>query len=238
MPSKNAIKTYVPDGYYHIYNRGTNKRAIFKDQQDYSVFLSYLKTYLLLKDTEKLLAIISNPQSTPQDKHQSQGLLALNNFFGRIELLAYCLMSNHFHFLLHQIGDKDLQIFMGSCMTRYTKYFNHRYERIGPLFQSRYKAVLIESDPQLLYLTRYIHRNCIDEKNTQPICQQLFRQPSSYGVYINKFKQEWVKPEFILQNFSESGFNSYQSFIEDTDPDLEVKSATIIDKFSLDSEED
>lgn len=231
MPSRNIIKPYLADGYYHIYNRGVNKRSIFKDEQDYSVFLSYLKTYLLPMDSDKLKAIIANPVALPKEKDLALRQLQLNNFDGRIELLAYILMFNHFHFLIHQTDERDVKVFMQSLMTRYTMYFNRRYKRVGSLFQGAYKAVLVDSDEQLLYLTRYIHRNSTDYSSHKR--SHLFRQPSSYPNYLGELKQDWVKPDFILQNFDKTGFNSYKSFVESEDSDLEQEAVTLLNKLEL-----
>ena len=229
MPAKNALKTYTEGGYYHVYNRGVNKRTIFKDAQDSTVFLSYLKTYLLAKDVDMLNKMLSSPDSSPKEKNHALNLLHLNNFQGRITLLAYCLMSNHFHFLISQTGRQDMETFMKSLMTRYLKYFNYRHGRVGPLFQGRYKAVLISSDEQLLYLTRYIHRNPFELPETL-----RDQQPSSYRVYLGQMKQEWVQPSVVLANFAPSGFNSYQSFVESTAADHEVQAAALLAPVSID----
>lgn len=229
MPSKNTVKDYVEDGYYHVYNRGVNKYSIFQCEMDYRMFLSYIKEYLLPKDIEKL-------------KQPNQGYLALNNFEKKIELLAYCLMPNHFHFLLHQKGIFDMKLFLQSLMTRYIRYFNMKYKRIGPLFQGRYKAVLITSDEQLLYLTRYIHLNPLalvfgenwQSLTSDDIDNAIRTQPSSYPNYLKEIEQEWVKPEFILGNFSSSGFNTYKNFVVGQDSDLEVMAITRIKDTGID----
>lgn len=240
MPAKNALKTYVADGFYHAYNRGVNKRTIFKDRQDYGVFLSYLKTYLLPKNLEELNTILSNTTATTKQKEEALRLIHLNNFHNRIDLFAYCLMPNHYHFLLRQKAEKDIEIFMKSMMTRYAMYFNKRYRRVGTLFQDKYKAVLVDSDEQLLYLSRYIHRNPIPDNFTHERTvlyrTVLFQQPTSYEVYLGTTRQEWVKPDEILAFFSgaDSGYNSYQSFVEDDDSDHEEKSLYVTNKLLLD----
>jgi putative transposase len=103
-------------------------------------------------------------------------------------------------------------------------YFNRRYKRVGSLFQGHYKGVLVETDEQLLYLTRYIHRN-----------DPRFKQPSSYPNYLGRSHQDWVKPEFILQHFSQSGFNSYQAFVEADDTETEAETARVGGPFYLES---
>ena len=228
MPSKNTLKIYQAGGFYHLYNRGVNKMDIFTDREDYGVFLSYLKTYLLPKNTDKLYTIISNQKSTAKDKDTAIRELNLNNFYGKIDLVAYCLMPNHYHMLVTQKETTGIEIFMKSLMTRYTQYFNKRHKRVGPVYQSRYKAVLVDTDAQLLHLTRYIH--CNPERTV------LFQQPSSYPIYLRKIKQDWVKPDFILQNFAKTGFNSYQSFVESKDSELEEQTFRTISKIAIDFE--
>lgn len=157
MASKNSRKTYAEQSYYHIYNRGVEKRHIFLDSQDYGVFLSYLKQYLSPKDEKALSAKLSNPTISAQEKDKVLKLLRLNNFYNEIFLLAFCLMPNHFHFLIKQVGALSIDKFMNSLALRYAVYFNRKYKRIGGLFQDVYKAVSVETDEQLLHLSRYIH---------------------------------------------------------------------------------
>ena len=224
MPKKNTVKLYLAGGCYHILNRGVNKRRIFLDEQDYSVFLSYIKTYLVPKDVEGLTKIIADQAASPKQKDRALRELQLNNFHRLITLLAYILMANHFHFLIRQKNERDIKVFMQSLMTRYTRYFNKRHNRVGPLFESIYKAVPVESDEQLLHLTRYIHRN-----------DPRFKQPSSYPNYLGQVHQEWVKPEFILEHFLDTGFNSYREFVESEDSETELTTAKLAGPFYLDS---
>ncbi len=220
MPAKNSNKPYSPNSYYHIYNRGVEKRKIFIDERDYGVFLSYIKEYLLPKDSQALQTIIGNPQTSPQQKADATKALRMNNFYGDITLVAYCLMPNHFHLLIHQNTANAIDTFMNSLATRYTMYFNRRQERVGTLYQSVYKAVLIETDEQLLYLTRYIHRNPLflaskgEAFKRSPDAFNL--QPSSYPEYVGVPKSAWIHPEEILAYFSKTNPNlSYKSFVSE-----------------------
>lgn len=202
MPARNSRKTYVKNGYYHIYNRGVEKRIIFLDKQDYSVFLSYLKSYLLPKDEKTLYEQLSDPNMSSAAKDKILKLLRLNNFHQEITLLAYCLMPNHFHFFLKQKNTGAIDSFMNSLATRYTMYFNRKYERVGHLYQGVYRAVLITSEGQFLHLSRYIHK------------QALPGQPSSYSDYVLRNETEWVHPEEILAYFSKTNKQlSYENFI-------------------------
>ena len=208
MPAKNAIKAYVEDGYYHIYNRGVEKRAIFKDSQDYKVFLSYLKEYLQPPPKPKPITLTFG-QSTFKTI-----VKPLRNYYRKIDLLAYCLMPNHFHLLVKQTTRNTIELFMRSLATRYSSYFNKRYDRVGSLFQGPYKAVLVEQDDYLLHLSRYIHLNPGKDSPSRTTY-------SSYTDYLNLTNTSWLNKNTILSYFKTSqkvNFGdalSYQSFVED-----------------------
>ena len=212
MPARNSRKKYTENGYYHIYNRGVEKRIIFEDAQDYAVFLSYLKQYLTSKNTDLLQDKLSNPSTTYKEKAKIIKELRLNNFADEISVIAYCLMPNHFHFLVKQKNATSIDLFMNSIGTRYTMYFNKKYKRVGSLYQGVYKAVLIESDEQLLHLTRYIHLQALEVSTSQGEALQI--QLYSYENYTGKQNTNWVKPNDILAFFSKRNpLLSYSAFV-------------------------
>lgn len=135
-------KIYAADAYYHVYNRGVEKRVIYKDGQDYSFFVSLLQRYL-----------------DPELKAYNSAGVEYPCFSEGIELLAYCLMPNHFHLLVYTKDNNSMTEFMRSVATSYVRYFNDKYERVGPLFQDRYKAKMIINEAYLLHISRYIHLN-------------------------------------------------------------------------------
>jgi putative transposase len=218
MPARNSRKTYVENGYYHIYNRGVEKRIIFLDQQDYSVFLSYLKDYLLPKNEKELYERLSDPQTSSKEKDKVLKLLHLNNFSQEITLLAYCLMPNHFHFFVKQKNIGAIDNFMNSLATRYTMYFNRKYKRVGHLYQGVYKAVLINNETQFLHLSRYIHKQALNLDN----------QPCSYPEYMGSRQTLWIKPDEILAYFSKTNPSlSYQNFVEQQEDKEKLKGLTL-----------
>ena len=204
MPAKNSRKVYVENGYYHIYNRGVEKRVIYPEEPDYKVFLSYLKLYL------------EPPHLQGQALQASPSRHPLKNYADQINLLSYCLMPNHFHFLIRQTVPNAMNQLIQSLLTKYSMYINKKYHRVGPLFQGRYKAVLVKSEPQFLYLTKYIHRNPL---NILPTWSKLEDYPySSYPNYLNTFQQIWLKPQEVLSHFSQTNpALSYKTFVEETD---------------------
>lgn len=218
MPARNTIKQYQESGFYHLYNRGVEKRLIFIDEQDYAVFLNYLKEYLLPKDEQSLKQGLSNPNIFHKEKDKILKLLRLNNFTDEISLIAYCILPNHFHFLIKQKSAKSIDKFMQSLCTRYAMYFNRKYKRVGSLFQAVYKAVLIASEEQFLHLSRYIHKQALAKQALASQGETLQSQPSSYLEYLGIRKTDWVHPEEILVHFSNTNPTlSYKSFVKQED---------------------
>lgn len=213
MPRKNVIKTYVENTHYHLYNRGVDKNTIYKDKKDYIVFLRFLKEYLLPpnhKDLEELNNYFPNRKAI--------------NCFKDIELVAYCLMPNHFHLLVKQKTKEGLKPFMKALSTNYSMYFNHKYDRVGPLYQGTYKAVIISGEPQFLHLTRYIHRNPLDlvPHRVKPSDFIQNYPYSSYKYYLNLNPPDWLKFDTVISYFNSASTNSlfnqnkmtYQIFVE------------------------
>jgi putative transposase len=213
MPAKNSIKIYIENGYYHVYNRGVEKRDIFLQPDDYKVFLHCLKQALL--PPEKILSSFPQGQTLQGLTLRGNGIpKPPKNYYGQIELLAYTLMPNHFHLLVHQIQNRCMDQFMQSILTRYTMFFNKTKKRVGGLFQGRYKGINITEDSYLLHLSRYIHRNA------SPLTKNLADWYSSYGDYLGIKNTEWVKTDMILESFKPGTLpflkhtNTYKSFVE------------------------
>lgn len=166
MPAKNVTKIYAEQSYYHVYNRGVSKQAIFLDEDDYEVFLGLLKRYL---DDEK-------PKRANRVTYPS--------YSKEVKVLAYCLMPNHFHLLIYQDTKEGMVKLLKSVSVSYSMYFNRKYRHVGAVFQQRYRAVRVDSDDQLMHITRYIHMNPKD----------YYRwQWSSLDYYIGRKSAAWLK---------------------------------------------
>ena len=138
-------------------------------------------------------------------------------------------MPDHFHLLLYQITKGSLANFMRSLSTRYSMYFNKRYQCTGPLFEGPYKSVYIDGLSPLLHLTRYFHRS---SKINNMGC-------SSYMEYLGKRETLWVKPDIILSFFNNSenktfrGIGGYKNFVEKYEPnqnDRDLLEGIILEK--------
>ncbi len=192
MPSRNTVKQYDSPAYYHVYNRGAGGRAIYLDVQDRKKFLELFERHL----------------SSHYAELHPEALYPIYD----VELIAYCLMGNHFHLLLYQEGDTDqISRLMRSVSTAYSMYFNFKYKSLGHLFQSVFRAAGITNEPYLAHISRYIHLN---PQN------YLKYQWSSLPYYLRKESSDWVNPERVLDMTP----GTYLDFLEDyTDRRLLLK---------------
>lgn len=202
MPAINIYKEYVPDSYYHVYNRGVNKADIFLDKDDRVVFLSLLKRYF----------------GHDPDKHANGTLRA--NYYDRIELLAFCLMDNHYHLLVYQHDKTAVRDVMKSIGVAYSMYFNKRYQRVGPVFQQRYRAVRIDDDAQLLHISRYIHMNP---------AEYVTYQWSSLPYYLGKQRAGWMQPARILELFEGKDYLEFLNEYRDRRDELAAVKSSLAD---------
>lgn len=130
----------------------------------------------------------------------------------QINILCYCLMPNHFHFLLKQEGEISVTNFIHRMLISYCMYFNKKYNTVGRLFQGPFKAKLVEREEYLLQLSRYIHLNPGEIFKTRFLKNYLW---SSYLDYIGKRNRGLCETDLILSYFSKTvpGL-SYQNFVE------------------------
>lgn len=186
MASRNVLKIDVPQSYYHVYARGASRKAIFQDEDDFRYFLSLFYRYLSHD-------IAVNSVGAPYEK-----------LYESVELLVYCLMDNHFHMLIYQEDTGAMQRLMRGIMTSYSRYFNKKHNRSGPLFETRYKASRISNDEYLMHVSRYIHLN--------PAKWEGYPY-SSIGNYLSGRAPDWLQTGKVLALFPSAG--QYIEFVRD-----------------------
>ena len=139
---------FAVDEFYHIYNRGVEKRTIYIDNNDHQRFLELLYISNTVKPTD--IRSISRTHDSVYEWDRGDQLVAVG---------AYCLMPNHFHILLTPLREHGVSLFMNKLCTSYSMYFNRRYDRSGALYGDKFKAKHADSDEYLKYLFAYIHLN-------------------------------------------------------------------------------
>src|SRR5258708_5665947 len=194
------IRDYKQNGageIYHVYNRGNWKQDIFCDDQDMRFFLHRTKQYLF-PEREKIsdsMRLKTNP--LPE---------------GSFSLISYCLMPNHFHFLLRQNSDIPIGRLISRVCTSYSKYFNKRHGRVGHLFQDQFKQVNVDSNKYLTWLSCYIHQN---PKTAGIISKPEEYNWSSYAHYLGNRNDSIVSGgELILDQFKNN--KDYKKFVDES----------------------
>lgn len=196
MPYQQAI--FANNEIYHIVNRGVEKRQIFMNKRDYERFIETMDYYR-----------IKNPPTRFSFKNRPLLLQKTTKNLPLVEILCFCLMPNHFHILLRQIEEGGITTFVSKLINSYTKYFNIKHKRVGPLLQGAFKAVRIENDEQLIHVSRYIHLNPLIDY----LVKDLKTYPySSYLEFLDK-RNGFCRKEFILGNRSMGG--NYEQFVLD-----------------------
>lgn len=197
MPGRNI--PLVTGEFYHIFNRGNEKRNIFTKPRDYKRFLQTFYYYQFQGPKQSF------------SKYAKSDL----NFFRPspekklVDIICYCFMPNHFHFLIKQLKDSGVSTFLSQISNSYTKYFNTKYTRVGALLQGAFKAVRIETDEQLIHTSRYIHLN--------PVVSGLVKKPEEYqwSSYLEYVTQNifFCSIDEVMSLFDSS--RKYQEFVED-----------------------
>lgn len=144
----------ISGSYYHIFNRGIDRQPTFHTKRDYERALQTLSYYRPSTNSVKYSQFLKKPLEERQSI-----IKEINANPHQVTIIAYCLMPNHFHLLLKQNEELGISKFLANFQNSYVKYFNVKHKRTGSLFDRQFKAVLIESENQLLHLTRYIHLN-------------------------------------------------------------------------------
>lgn len=185
--------------YYHIFSRSIAKFTIFNKPEDYSRVIEILDLYRYTNFAHKYskyLQLDANTQSNIlMELKKGNDLLA--------EIVAYCVMPTHIHLVLKQIKNNGISKYMAKVLNSYSKYFNIKHKRCGPLWAGRFKSVLVEGDDQLLHLTRYIHLN-----------------PSSADLVKNPLEWPYSSfEEYVDADFSDSRLCSFDDLIDTTGKD-------------------
>ncbi len=194
-------KTSIAQGeYYHIFNRGNNKQVIFFDKKDKIRFLFliiYFQAYIFFENIGRQVSYFIKNEVFNIDRDLEKKLLNKRN----VELINFVLMPNHFHLTLCEFKEGGISQYMQRVLCAYTKYFNIKYKKSGHVFQGPYKAVNIENNNQLLYLSTYIHcnpREIPEWKNKECI----YPWSSCQDYLKNNRWGELLKQDIILKQFS------------------------------------
>lgn len=183
---------------YHVFNRGVAKLPIFNNRRDYSRFLETIY-YYQFQGPKPQFSQLKRFKKLDFEKNPKI-----------VEVLCYCLMPNHYHFMLRQLQDNGISEFINKLTNSYTKYYNTKHERVGPLLQGQFKAIRISSDEQLIHLSRYIHLNPSTAYLVKNLKEYTY---SSYPTYLN-LKIDLIPTKELILSFFKT-IQKYEQFVLD-----------------------
>jgi REP element-mobilizing transposase RayT len=187
------------DNFYHIYNRGFDKREIFLAREDYVRFLISMREFNTVKQIESLYRL--NYIRKREEKESKSPIGDLDSSLDKeeklVDIICYSLLPNHYHFILKQVVENGIARFMHKLGLAYTMYFNYKYKRTGSLFQGSYKAIQIKSDSELIRTSAYINGNSEIHK----LAKAENYIWSSYQDYLNKRKGTMCNKKILLNQF-------------------------------------
>ncbi|MCR4283756.1 MAG: transposase [Parcubacteria group bacterium] len=199
--------------FYHIYNRGNDKRGIFLNGSDFERFM-------------KLLFVCNNNKSVVFKIIQGVPLDRIDRGETLVDIGVYCLMPNHFHILVREKTEGGITKFLGKLSTGYSMYFNKKNERTGKLFEGVFKATHVDNDEYLKYLFAYIHLNPVKlidpewkEKGISDIEKtKEYLNSYKYSSYLDYIGQN--REEAVILNKSEFpeyfvDFKEFDDFISE-----------------------
>jgi|SRR3989344_3403528 len=199
---------FVNGEFYHIYNRGVDKRNIFSSPNDLQRFFQSMNEFNVL---EPIGSIYENSFSNKQLGGLASKSEKLINF------VAYCLNPNHYHFLLEQVAERGIEKFMHRVGTGYTRYFNDKNKRNGALFQGKFKSIHVDSNEYLLHLSAYVNLNDrVHQLGGK--ASKLVGSKTSWGEYLGKTRENFCKKEIIFDQFDD--IVAYKEFAENSLKDI------------------
>jgi len=151
---------FINNEIYHVYNRGVDKREIFSDEEDYFRFVHDLFEFNDKAPAQNSYYFYSKRELAQLSEVRPRKIDRVRKLL--VEVLAFCLMPNHYHLLLRQKNNDGIRQLLHKLGTGYTMYFNAKNERTGVLFQGSYKAILVRQDNYFTHLPYYIHLNPLD----------------------------------------------------------------------------
>jgi len=190
---------------YHIFSKSIGGRRIFGSRPNLNRMEKTLQFYVLKNPHSKLFLFLAQKK-----KKTSPSFFQLDGGKKLVKIIAYCLMPTHIHLALQQLEDGGISKYMNLILHSYSNYFNLKYKRKGPLWEGRFKSVLVKDEQQLIHLTRYIHLN--------PVTAYLVNHPqdwrySSYKEYLGiTSKKERICD---YSEFLDIEKTSYQRFVKD-----------------------
>ncbi len=209
MPRRTVL--FTTNNYYHIFSRTIDRKTPFLDMHMCTFFIEAIRFY---RGTDFNISFSDWKRLNTSSKNHAAKRFD-NPFNFRVDIIAFCLMPNHFHFILKQNNTNGVQDFLAGLLNSFTHAYNIIHKRKGSLFEDRFHAVPITSQEQLLVTSRYVHLNPIASKIVMTSEELCIYPWSSYPTYLNNstYNFELAQTSTILSYFKNDA-KLYRQFVE------------------------
>ncbi|MBM3283303.1 hypothetical protein FJY90_03525 [Candidatus Gottesmanbacteria bacterium] len=201
---------FLTDSIYHIFNRTIDGKEIFSNTDNCLLFLQLFEYYR----SDKATTSFSKLKTLERYRLNKLKKDILIRKYYRVEILACCLMPSHFHLLLKQCKEGGVQKFVSNIVNSFTKSYNVRNKRVGPLFLPKFRSVSISTDDQLIHVSRYIHLNPYSGGIIKKVDKLKDYSFSSFNGYISSNQDQLVQDTPILELFDKDK-RKYRDFVYD-----------------------
>lgn len=226
MPTRE--KPFHNGGYYHVYDKTIDGRKIFASDL---VAKEFIRTFFYYRSTKANIRFSYFKQLLESERKKKQIELQLHTCF-KVDIVAYCLMPNHYHFILHQLKPNGIVHFMSKSLNSITRYYNQLYKRKGPIFLTQFRSKTIYTEEQLVYVAQYIHTNPLTAQtisSLEEIATYPYSSASAYeGQNPNQIQTKSITlfsadQKANLQNFlnKEKNGEETEKYLKDI-KDLEI----------------
>ncbi|MFH1092950.1 MAG: transposase [Candidatus Omnitrophota bacterium] len=191
---------------YHVLTKSIAGFKVFNQKKD---FLRVIHSFKFFQTNNRPVSFSRYNICLQQEMEDVRKYLKSDGT-DKVTIVAYCIMPTHLHLILRENIEQGMSSFMNNVLNSYTRYFNIKHNRKGPLWEGRFKRVVVEDDEQLLHLTRYIHLN--------PVTASLVDDPgkwlwSSYQEYLGMIKGEDRICRF--EDIIDIDQSAYSEFVKD-----------------------
>lgn len=220
-------EAFQNNDYYHVYNKTIDKRNVFESN---TVAREFITTFLYYRSTKSRLRYSRYKLLEASLQNDLWRQVMIEKYF-RIQIVAYCIMPNHYHFLIKQVQDNGIVIFMAKTLNSITRYFNILNKRRGPIFLTQFRSKKIYTEEQLVYISRYIHTNPFASSLVDQV-EDVFTYPhSSFLSYVSG-NCDKTYSEVVMQYFGNKIENYKDFVINNADEQKEIEYIKYTDKWS------
>ncbi len=195
---------------YHVLSKSIANFVVFNTDSEFLKMRNLFKYYQLKDPPYKFNYFVKVKLKGNEEDFDNYFSSHLLNKEKLVQIIAYCIMPTHLHLILKQLKEGGISLFIGNVLNSYSRYFNTKHKRHGPLWEGKFKNILVKTDEQLLHLTRYIHLN--------PTSAGLVDKPeewlySSYLEYLGKVKE--INRICDYEDLMDISTSFYKNFVED-----------------------